>query len=72
MEQCMESFDENIGPGIQSPKPRAKRYAVYYVQADGKEDLLIYGEDLYSGGGVKTLPRLFLTYYAFIASKILP
>jgi hypothetical protein len=41
--------------------------AVYYVQADGKEDLLIYGEDLYSGGGVKTLPRLFLTYYAFIA-----
>jgi len=41
--------------------------AVYYYQTDGSEDILIYGKDINSGGGIVTLPRLFLSYYAFIA-----
>lgn len=42
--------------------------AVYYCQADGNEDILIYGKDLYPNGGIVTLPRLFLTHYALIAA----
>ncbi|SNS88489.1 Putative zinc-finger [Anaerovirgula multivorans] len=41
--------------------------AVYYYQTDGSEDILIYGKDINPNGGIVTLPRLFLTYYAFIA-----
>lgn len=41
--------------------------AVYYYQTDRSEDILIYGKDINPNGGIVTLPRLFLTYYAFIA-----
>ncbi|SCY77264.1 zf-HC2 domain-containing protein [Alkaliphilus peptidifermentans] len=41
--------------------------AVYYYQTDGSEDILIYGKDINPNGGIVTLPRLFLTYYALIA-----
>ncbi len=41
--------------------------SVYYYQTDRSEDILIYGKDINPGGGVVTLPRLFLTYYALIA-----
>lgn len=44
-----------------------KVVSVYFYQAYGDEDKLMYGENLYGDGGVKTLPRLTLTYYAFIA-----
>ena len=40
---------------------------VYYYHTDGSEDILIYGKDINPNGGIITLPRLFLTYYAFIA-----
>lgn len=42
--------------------------AVYYYSTDGGEDLLIYGQDQNPDGGVVTLPRLFLTYYALYAA----
>jgi len=41
--------------------------SVYYYQTDGSEDVLMFGKDMNPGGGIVTLPRLFLTYYAFIA-----
>lgn len=41
--------------------------AVYYYQADGSADRLKFGTNLYPDGGVVTLPRLFLSYYAFAA-----
>ena len=44
--------------------------SVYYYQTDGRDDILIYGKDINPGGGVMTLPRLFLTYYALIAVVI--
>lgn len=41
--------------------------AVYYYFTDGREDTLIYGDDLHPNGGVVSLPRLFLSYYALLA-----
>lgn len=41
--------------------------SVYYYQTDGSEDILIYGKDINPGGGIITLPRLFLSYYLIIA-----
>ncbi|WP_026478718.1 zf-HC2 domain-containing protein [Alkaliphilus transvaalensis] len=41
--------------------------SVYYYQTDGSEDILMYGRDINPGGGIITLPRLFLSYYALIA-----
>ena len=41
--------------------------AVYYYLANGGEDVLIYGNNMNPGGGVVTLPRLFLAYYSLIA-----
>jgi hypothetical protein len=41
--------------------------AIYYYEPDGSEDELIYGSDMHLNGGVVTLPRLFLAYYAQIA-----
>jgi competence protein ComGC len=41
--------------------------SVYYYQTDESEDRLIYGKDINPGGGVVTLPRLFLTHYALFA-----
>jgi hypothetical protein len=41
--------------------------AVYYYLTDGSDDILIYGKDQNPGGGVRTLPRLFLTYYFMLA-----
>lgn len=45
--------------------------AVYYYQADGTEDQLIYGEDPHENGGVVTLPRLSLSYFAIVAGVAL-
>lgn len=44
--------------------------SVYYCQADGNEDILIYGKDINPDGGIVTLPRLFLSYYALIAAGL--
>lgn len=44
--------------------------AVYYNEPDGREDLLIYGANQNPSGGVMTLPRLFLAYYARIALSL--
>ena len=41
--------------------------SVYYYQTDGSEDILMYGKDINPGGGIITLPRLFLSYYSLIA-----
>lgn len=41
--------------------------SVYYYQTDGSEDILMYGKDIDPNGGIITLPRLFLSYYALIA-----
>jgi len=41
--------------------------AVYYYETNGSEDNLIYGKNLNPSGGVVTLPRLVLGYYARIA-----
>ena len=41
--------------------------ALYYVGNDSSEDLLIYGKNPNPNGGVMTLPRLILGYYARIA-----
>lgn len=45
--------------------------AVYYYQADGSGDQLIYGEDPHENGGVVTLPRLSLSYFAIVAGVAL-
>lgn len=50
--------------------------SVYYYQANlsgdrysySHSDILIYGIDQVPGGGVITMPRLFLAYYAFLAA----
>lgn len=45
-----------------------KVVAVYYYEPEGGEDILIYGSSIVpSNGGVLTLPRLFLSYYASMA-----
>lgn len=41
--------------------------SVYYYETDGSEDILMYGKDINPGGGIMTLPRLFLSYYLLIA-----
>ncbi|SET15550.1 Putative zinc-finger [Natronincola peptidivorans] len=42
--------------------------SVYYYHTDGSEDILMYGKDINPDGGIITLPRLFLSYYALIAT----
>lgn len=44
--------------------------SVYYYQTDGSEDILMYGKDQNQGGGIITLPRLFLSYYSLIAKVL--
>lgn len=41
--------------------------AVYYYQTDGNDNTLIYGKDINPGGGIRTLPRLYLAFYSYIA-----
>jgi hypothetical protein len=41
--------------------------SVYYYHGDESGDILIYGKDINSNGGIITLPRLFLSYYTLIA-----
>ncbi len=41
--------------------------SVYYYHTDGSQDILMYGKDINPNGGIVTLPRLFLSYYALIA-----
>ena len=56
----------NINNTILNPNGE-KVVSVYYYNTDGSEDILIYGKDINPNGGIITLPRLFLSYYAFIA-----
>lgn len=44
--------------------------SIYYYTADGTEDVLIYGKDLYAGGGTTSLPRLVLAYYVLLAAAL--
>ncbi len=53
----------------------SSKFSVYYAQNQSQsgtlaEDVLIYGEDLMPGGGMITLPRLTLGYYALIAAAL--
>lgn len=41
--------------------------SIYYIQADGSDDILLYGKDLNPSGGIITLPRLVLSYYVLLA-----
>lgn len=45
--------------------------SVYYYNTDGHADVLIYGTDQNPGGGVMSLPRLVLSYYALMAVALL-
>lgn len=45
--------------------------SLYYYNADGHEDILIYGIDQNPSGGVITLPRLVLNYYVLLAVILL-
>lgn len=48
--------------------PEGEKVAsVYYYNADGSEDILIYGKDQYPNGGSISLPRLVLAYYLLLA-----
>lgn len=47
--------------------PRGEHVQSVYYYQNNYEDQLIYGENTYSDGGVQTLPRLFLAYYAITA-----
>lgn len=44
-----------------------KAAAVYYASQDGSPDVLMYGEDQAPSGGMVSLPRLALGYYALLA-----
>ncbi len=44
--------------------------SVYYY-LEGAEDTLVYGKDPYPNGGIITLPRLALAYYALLAAVLL-
>jgi len=59
--------NSNINNVILNPDGE-KVVAVYYYLTDGSEDILIFGKDINPNGGIVTLPRLFLTYYALIAA----
>lgn len=56
----------NTNNTILNPKGESVA-SVYYYQTDESDDILMYGHDTNPGGGVVTLPRLFLTYYSLIA-----
>ncbi|MBP7343543.1 MAG: zf-HC2 domain-containing protein [Clostridia bacterium] len=56
----------NIGNTVLNPNGE-NVVAVYYYNADGSEDILLYGKDMHPSGGIITLPRLVLAYYALIA-----
>jgi len=51
-------------------KPQQNEALSVYYYLDGVEDTLIFGKDLYAGGGVITLPRLVLGYYVVIAAVL--
>ncbi|WP_271400151.1 zf-HC2 domain-containing protein [Salinicoccus roseus] len=57
---------KEIDPIVLNPSGE-KVGAVYYYQADGTQDLLIYGEEQHPNGGVVTLPRLSLAYLSGLA-----
>jgi len=59
----------NIKNAIINPNGE-KVAAIYYYQANGDEDILIFGKDINPKGGVITLPRLFMAYYIIIAIVI--
>ena len=71
--QYMPDPDKGIA-GDNNPVPRQieidlsgrQEAALYYVDPDGPA-VLLYGRDLYPGGGYMTLPRLALVYYLYIA-----
>lgn len=47
--------------------PANQATAVFYAQNNGAEDVFVYGTDPNPGGGIMTLPRLFLGTYFMIA-----
>lgn len=61
-----ERFEKKL-PKEQLLVSREEITAVYYSATDGSEDVLLYGRDQAPGGGVATLPRLFLAYYMQLA-----
>ena len=59
----------NVKEAVLNPD-RSDVNSVYYYSADDSEDRLIYGRDLYPGGGRYTLPRLYLAYYFLFAIAV--
>ncbi len=62
-----EEFGKKLPEEQLLASERGEITAVYYSAVDGSEDVLLYGRDQAPGGGVATLPRLFLTYYMQLA-----
>ena len=50
-----------------SEMPAPLGSAVYFSPNNGTDDILLWGEDQAPGGGVISLPRLALAYYAALA-----
>lgn len=50
-----------------SEMPAPLGSAVYFSPNDGTDDILLWGEDQAPGGGIISLPRLALVYYAALA-----
>lgn len=61
--KVMNKFPNNI---VLNPN-NEKVASVYYYNADGSEDILVYGKNQNPTGGIVTLPRLFLEYYLTLA-----
>ena len=61
-------WDRFFGEGLSElTLPEEDVEAVYFSPNNGSEDILLWGEDQVPGGGVITLPRLALVYYAAAA-----
>ena len=61
-------WDRFFGEGLSElTLPEEDVEAVYFSPNNGSEDILLWGEDQVPGGGVITLPRLALAYYAAAA-----
>ncbi len=56
----------NVKEAVLNPD-RSDVNSVYYYSADDLADRLIYGRDLDPGGGIHTLPRLYLASYLWFA-----
>ena len=54
---------------LEMPAPLGN--SVYFSPNDGTDDILLWGQDRAPGGGIITLPRLALGYYAALALAVL-